>query len=154
VSAALEKLLRESNLETASCVLRHVTRTSRLTVAAFDAALSPAGLTGNQFSVLITLARSGPMNVQSLATAVGMHSSTTPRVIAPLDRKGLVCTRVGADKRQRLISITGKGNERLLRAYPRWAEVQRGILNRLGEQEWSSAMDVLRDIRSALRAQP
>src|SRR5579864_217773 len=53
VATALENLIRESKLEPASCVLRHVTSTSRLIVAAFDAALSPAGLTGHQFNLLV-----------------------------------------------------------------------------------------------------
>jgi DNA-binding MarR family transcriptional regulator len=154
VSAELEKLIRESELDTASCVLRHVTRTSRLIVAAFDAALTPAGLTGHQFNLLMTLARSGAMNVNRLAAAVGMHPSTTPRIIAPLAREGLVRVRAGGDRRERLIAITRKGRGRLVRAYPRWAQMQRGVVNRLGDQRWSSAMGLLKDIRKSLRESP
>ena len=151
VGSALESLIRESNLEPASCVLRHVTSTSRVIVAAFDAALSPAGLTGHQFNLLMTLARSGPMNVNGLAAAVGMHPSTTPRVTAPLARDGLIRIQAGTDRRERLLAITRKGIERLSRAYPRWAQVQREIVNRLGDQEWSSAMRSLKDIRRFAR---
>ena len=36
-------------------MLRHVTRTSRAVVGAFDEALAPVGLTGGQFNVLMSL---------------------------------------------------------------------------------------------------
>lgn len=149
--AELEKLIRESKLDTASCVLRHITRTSRLIVATFDAALSQVGLTGHQFNLLMTLARGGPMNVNGLAAAVGMHPSTTPRLIAPLVRNGLIRTQAGTDRRERLVTVTRKGTGILLRAFPRWAEVQRNIVAQLGEGEWPATMAGLRKIRHSIR---
>ena len=78
-------------------------------VAAFNAALAPASVTAHQFTVLTALAYGSPMSVAALAEAVGMHSSTTPRKIAPLVRRGLVRIRQGEDRRQRLIALTAKG---------------------------------------------
>jgi DNA-binding MarR family transcriptional regulator len=150
VKPELEKLIKESRLDPTCCVLRQVTRTSRMIVAAFDAALGPAGVTAHQFTVLVALAHGGPLNVNSLATAVGMHSSTTPRMIAPLMRRGLVRIQLGADRRQRLIDITVKGNKTLLRAYPLWAQVQRGILQHLGPGAWPGMMQSLGAIRTSL----
>jgi DNA-binding MarR family transcriptional regulator len=151
VTARLEKLILENHLDPAFCVLRHVTRTSRIVVSAFDMALGPVGLTGHQFNLLMTLARSGPLNVNHLAAAVGMHPSTTPRLVAPLARRRLVRGHAGIDGRERLMVITKKGFALLLRAFPKWAEVQRRIVSQLGEREWSSEMDVLRNIRKSLR---
>jgi DNA-binding MarR family transcriptional regulator len=151
VTSRLEKLILENNLDPAFCILRHVTRTSRIVVSAFDTALSPVGLTGHQFNLLVTLARSGPLNVNSLAAAVGMHPSTTPRLIAPLARRGLVRGRAGIDRRERLMFVTKKGCALLLRAFPKWAEVQSRIVSQLGDQEWLSEIDVLRNIRKSLR---
>lgn len=152
MSARLEQIILESKLEPASCVLRNVTRTSRLVVATFDAAFSSVGLTGQQFNVLMTVARSGPMNVNRLAILVGMHPSTTPRLLGPLKRKSLVSIKQGADRRERVIAVTHKGYVKLLRAFPCWSKVQGKILTQLGEQEWSSAMKALKNIRSSLRA--
>jgi DNA-binding MarR family transcriptional regulator len=154
VTARLESIILESNLDPAFCVLRHVTRTSRIVVSAFDMALSPVGITGHQFNLLMTLARSGPLNVNSLAAAVGMHTSTTPRLIAPLARRGLVRARAGIDRRERHMVITKKGYALLLRAFPKWAEVQRRIVSQLGDREWSSEIDVLKNIRRSLRESP
>jgi DNA-binding MarR family transcriptional regulator len=154
VATALEKLIQKSNLDPATCVLRHVTRASRLIVANFDAAFAPVGLTGHQFNLLMTLARSGPMNVNALAAAVGMHPSTTPRLIAPLARDRLVRTQPGSDRRVRVIAITRKGRARLARALPRWMELQKRIVSNLGTKEWSSAMTSLKKIRTSLRQSP
>jgi DNA-binding MarR family transcriptional regulator len=150
----LEKLIEESELNPTCCVLRHVTHTSRVIVAAFDAALGPAGLTAHQFTVLGALAHGGPMNVNGLAAAVGMHPSTTPRMISPLTRRNLVRVQHGADRRERLVSITAKGNETLLRAYPLWAEVQRSILQHLGPAAWPGIIQSLSAIRKSLSKRP
>lgn len=147
---ALVDLVRQSGLDPLACVLRHVTRTSRAIVAAFDAALSPAGVTAHQFTVLTALAHGGPMTVNSLAAAVGMHPSTTPRLLAPLTRDQLVRVRPGADRRQRLVSLTPKGQRAVRRGYPRWAEVQREVLQQLGPEVWLSVMRSLETIREAL----
>lgn len=120
-------------------------------VAVFDAALVPVGLTGHQFNILMILARSGPMNVNALAGAVGMHSSTTPRVIGPLARRGLVHSQTGNDRRERLVAITKKGNARLVHAFPLWAQVQKRIVTQVGNREWSSEIEMLRNIRQSLR---
>jgi DNA-binding MarR family transcriptional regulator len=150
VKPELEKLIKESGLDPTCCVLRQVTRTSRMIVAAFDTVLAPAGVTAHQFTVLVALARAGPMNVNALAAAVGMHPSTTPRMIAPLMRRGFVSIRQGADRREKLIGITAKGNKTLLRAYPLWAQVQRGILQHLGPGAWPGMMQSLGAIRTSL----
>jgi DNA-binding MarR family transcriptional regulator len=147
----LEKIIGESGLDPASCVLRHITRSSRLVVASFDAAFRPLGLTGHQFNLLMTLGRSGPMTVNNLAAAIGMHASTTPRLVAPLGRQGLVRSQPGTDRRERLLAITAKGRAKLIRAYPRWAEVQRRIMGQIGDREWSMGKSILKNIRKSLR---
>jgi DNA-binding MarR family transcriptional regulator len=150
VQPELEALITASGLDPICCVLRHVTHTSRTIVAAFDAALSPIGVTAHQFTVLMALAHAGPLNIAGLAGAVGMHPSTTPRLIAPLTRDGLVRVRPGADRRERIVGLTPKGHKAVLRGYPRWADVQRDILQHLGPGRWPSVMQTLEAIRTAL----
>jgi DNA-binding MarR family transcriptional regulator len=152
VASELERTILESKLDPASCVLRHVTRASRQVVSAFDAVLAPVGLTGQQFNVLVTLARAGPVNVNALAARVGMHASTTPRLVGPLVQRKFVSIKPGWDRRERIMVITRKGNSKLLQAYPLWGELQRTIVGQLGAKEWSSAMIVLKQIRKSLPA--
>jgi DNA-binding MarR family transcriptional regulator len=136
--------------ETSACVLRHVSRTSRAVVAVFDEALKPAGLTGNQFNLLMSLAQDGPMTVNTLARHIGVDSSTVPRAVAPLKRDRLVAVDVGTDRRQRVIAITAAGCRRLAIALPRWEAVQQSILKSVGHTAWDSLIADLRKVRRAL----
>jgi len=154
VANALEKRIEQCNLDPSTCVLRHVTRTSRMIASAFDEAFAPLGLTSRQFNLLMTLARLGPMNVSGLAAAVGMHPSTTPRLLAPLKRSGLLGSKPGADRRESLIAITPKGMARLNQAFSRWAKLQQKLVSQVGAEEWSSTMANLGKIRKALSSFP
>jgi len=144
--------LQTCRLETSACVLRHVSRTSRAVVAVFDEALKPAGLTGNQFNLLMSLAQDGPMTVNALARHIGVDPSTVPRALVPLKRDRLVAVDVGTDRRRRIIAITATGRRRLAIALPRWEAVQRSILESVGHAAWDSLMADLRKVRRAVRA--
>jgi DNA-binding MarR family transcriptional regulator len=150
VKSESKELVEENSLDPTCCVVRHITCTSRTVIAAFEAALRPAGVTAHQFTVLAALAYGGPMSVNTLADAVGMHPSTTPRKIAPLVRDGLVRVAQGSDRRQRVIALTTRGNKALQRAYPLWAKLQREILEELGPGAWPSIMQSLGAIRAGL----
>jgi DNA-binding MarR family transcriptional regulator len=110
----------------------------------------PSGLTGNQFNLLMTLARMGPLNVNAVAAAVGMHPSTVPRLIAPLARRRLVRRQAGADRRERVIVVTESGRRKLTAAYPFWAALQRQVVTKMGDEGWVSAMAVLQQVRKSI----
>jgi DNA-binding MarR family transcriptional regulator len=132
-----------------ACVLRHVARVSRAVVSAFDPALAPLGLTGHQFNLMTTLGQMGPMTVGNLADVLGMDASGVPRAIRPLADSGLVGVERGADRRQRVLSLTGPGRALLDRAKPEWLKVQKELVDAVGPTRWSSLMTELRALRRA-----
>ena len=144
--------VRTPPLETGACVLRHVSRTSRAVVAAFDHALKPSGLTGQQFNLLMSLSQTGPMTVNALARHIGVDATTIPRALVALKRRRLVAVDVGADRRQRVITVTATGRRRLALALPRWEAVQRSILESVGHASWASLIADLRRVRRAVTA--
>lgn len=146
--------VQENGLDPTCCVLRHITSTSRAIVAAYEAALRPAGVTAHQFTVLAALAHAGPMSVNALADAVGMHPSTTPRKIAPLVRDGYVRVTQGSDRRRRMIASTARGMRAFRSAYPLWARLQGEILNGLGSGAWLSIIRSLSAIRASVAKLP
>jgi DNA-binding MarR family transcriptional regulator len=143
----LERTLKRCKLHPSTCVLRHVTRTSRAVVAAFDRALEPARLTGHQFNLMMTLALAGNLNVRSLADHLGMDPTTVPRVAAPLRRQRLIASTVGADRRERMLTVTASGRRRLAAAVPLWEAQQRRVIAALGESAWSDTRARLRALR-------
>ena len=142
---------RRSHTELSLCVLRHVTKTSRAVVAAWDRALEPAGLTGLQFNILATVAACGDLNVHSLARIVGMDASTVPRAIAPLVRERWLQVRPGRDARERIIRLTSRGRAKFARAKRSWQAIQRQVVNAFGKSEWESLVTQLEHLRGAVR---
>ncbi len=144
----LERALRRCKLNPSSCVLRHVTRTSRAIVSAFDRALAPARLTGHQFNLMMTLALAGGLTVGTLADQLGMDATTVPRVAAPLRRQRLIASTVGADRRERVLTVTTRGRRRLAAALPLWEAQQRRVIAALGATAWNDTRARLRELRT------
>ena len=152
IGAVGRELAREQGaapLSTDACVLRHVSRVSRAVVSAFDPALAPLGLTGHQFNLMMTLGQLGPMTVGNLADVLGMDASGVPREIRPLADADLVSVERGADRRQRVLSLTTAGKALLDRATPQWLKVQTELVEAVGANRWSSLMNELRVLRRA-----
>lgn len=136
-------------LDPSACVLRHVARASRAVVAAFDPAFSPLGLTGHQFNLMTTLNGKSELTVGALASRLGMDSSGIPRAIRPLVDKGLLETKPGADRRQRVLSLTDEGRKRLAAATTVWSGVQSELMDTIGSDRWMNLIEELRDVRNA-----
>lgn len=132
-----------------ACILRHVSRVSRAVVAAYDPALAPFGLTGHQFNLMMTLANMGPLTVGALAETLGMDASGIPRAIRPLADDGMIAVVRGADRRQRVLSLTVLGRTRLDRATPAWQRVQDELIGVIGASRWTSMMGELRTVLKA-----
>lgn len=132
-----------------ACVLRHVARVSRAVVSAFDPALAPLGLTGHQYNLMVTLSQLGPMTVGNLADKLGMDASGVPRAIRPLGDAGLVSVERGADRRQRVLSLTDAGHALIERATTEWLRVQSELVDAVGANRWATLMAELRVLRRA-----
>ncbi|MBI1359775.1 MAG: MarR family transcriptional regulator [Alphaproteobacteria bacterium] len=138
-----------SALSPDACLLRHVARTSRAVVSAYDPALAPYGLTGHQFNLMMTLRNMGPLTVGALAQILGMDASGVPRAVRPLVDAGQVAIRPGEDRRQRLLSLTAKGRVAIDAATPAWKMVQSELVERIGAERWLNLTSELRLVRQA-----
>jgi DNA-binding MarR family transcriptional regulator len=139
--------------DTSACVFRHITRTSRSVSAVYDEALAPAGLTANQFNLMMTLHQVGPQAVMHLAQILGMEPSGIPRAVKPLSAREFVYVRAGKDRRQRIIGLTAGGRSALLAAVPAWAGVQARIIQQFGSRNWQTTTVKLSRLRVLVRKQ-
>jgi DNA-binding MarR family transcriptional regulator len=115
------------------CLLQRVRRSARAMTAAYEAALLPVDLTASQFSALTGIAAHEGVTVTVLADALGMDRTTLARVLAPLERRGLIASQIsGKDARTRGLFLSPKGGEVLTDALPLWSGVQAATLERLG----------------------
>lgn len=115
-----------------TCLCLHVQRAARALARRFDEALRPVGLTNGQFSLLMALNRPASAAMGKVARLLAMDRTTLTAALKPLERAGLVAVGADpADRRSRLLSLTGKGSEALASAVPIWravhAEVEAGL---------------------------
>jgi DNA-binding MarR family transcriptional regulator len=108
--------------------LRRLTRAmSRL----YDQHLATVGLKTTQYSVLTNVAREA-LPVAELADRLGTERTTLTRNLKPLIEARWVTLNPGADSRQRIVTITDAGRDKVRQAYVAWRAAQSEIEATLG----------------------
>ena len=104
-----------------ACLCLHVQRAARVLARQFDEAFRPFELTNQQFSLLMSLNRPEPPPMGPVAELLGMDRTTLTAALKPLERRGLLKVMPHAqDRRSRVLKLTAKGRELLVRAMPVW----------------------------------
>jgi DNA-binding MarR family transcriptional regulator len=134
-----------------TCTAAYLRRASRAVSKTFDDAMRPAGLRISQFSALVTLVVAGDVAVSRLADLLALDRTTMTRNLGPLERKGLVASVPGADRRSKVLRITDKGRSALARALPAWQRAQERVVRDLGEPRWKALLQGLKATTSAAR---
>jgi DNA-binding MarR family transcriptional regulator len=107
-----------------TCLCLHTQRAARRLARRFDEALRPFGLTSGQFSLLMGLNRPAPPRMGAHADLLAMDRTTLTAAVKPLERRGLLEVMADpADRRSRLLTLTGAGLELLASAVPVWRRV-------------------------------
>ena len=110
------------------CLCLHVQRAARSLARRFDDALRPFDLTNGQFSLLMSLNRPVPPPMGPVASLLAMDRTTLTAALKPLERRGLVkISPDPADRRSRILQLTGKGQQLLASAVPVWESTQREV---------------------------
>jgi DNA-binding MarR family transcriptional regulator len=115
-----------------TCLCLHAQRAARALARRFDEALRPAGLTNEQFSLLMALNGPAPAPIGAAAALLGADRTTLTAALKPLVRRGLAqVSGAAADRRVRNIALTADGHARLTAALPLWtaahAELEAGL---------------------------
>jgi len=90
----------------------------------YETRLRRHGLRATQFSILAALALARPQPLGELAEVLGLERTTLTRSAALLERNGWVRSERSADGRERHLSLTAAGLDKLEAAYPAWQAAQ------------------------------
>ncbi|MBL0278038.1 MAG: winged helix-turn-helix transcriptional regulator [Anaeromyxobacter sp.] len=120
-------------MDPVSCLCTNARRAALVLTARYDAALAPHGLKVTQFSLLHAVKRHGAPNLTRLAEATGLDRSTLGRNLRGLEGLGLVALSPGDDLRDRVVTLTEAGRERLRQAGEAWRALQGSLGAALGE---------------------
>ena len=128
---------------TPACVCGRLRRAARALTQLYDDTMAPAGLRITQFSLLRTLARSGPQRITELAALVLLDRTALSRNLEPLAAGGLVRIAAGRDARTREVCLTRAGETALARAMPYWRRAQVQVAQQLGQQNIDALVGLL-----------
>jgi len=129
------------------CLCLHVQRAARSLARRFDEALRPAGLTNQQFSLLMSLNRAEPPPISAVAELLGMDRTTLTAALKPLQRRGLVEVAVDPlDRRGRRLVLTGEGEALLAEALPIWRHAHAAAEQGLQAEDVERLRSLLRTV--------
>src|SRR5262245_19888527 len=118
-----------------TCVCHNLRRAARVVTIHYDAAFEPLGLRATQFAILAELAYEESRSVSALAELLVLDQSSLSRNLAVLKRRGLVRFSRGADRRNRMITLTPAGGALLSNGYASWRRAQRAIERSFGSAQ-------------------
>ncbi len=124
--------------ECLDCVCYVFRKTARFVINYYDAALKDADLKSNQFIILAAVAYMGKTNFKNLAEFVGIDQSTLARNLVTVEKQGFVTVSPGSNKREKLISLSRIGKNKLACAFPHWQKAQRELMLHLGRDQWKA----------------
>jgi DNA-binding MarR family transcriptional regulator len=148
----MTEMTRQELLARCACFdLRKATRAvSRL----YDDCLRPLGLNITQYSLLRVIESEPQISVSTLGRYMVMDRTSVTRALAPLERDRLIRSRVGSDKRKRIVSLTKKGTKLIADAKSHWDEAQKTFLDLIGDRRWTVMRGLLRDTTRLVRHRP
>ena len=114
------------------CTETKVRQLLRSIGADYEAELAPEGMLVTQYNLLARLAALGPQRPKEFASRMRMRPSTLSRNLRPLQAAGWLAVQPGQDGRSRLISLTRRGQAKILRVKERWVVAQARVVAKAG----------------------
>lgn len=97
--------------------------------------LREASIKPTQFSILATLANTGPIQLTQLADRLVLERTSLTRNLNVLERNTWIDIQPGEeDLRQRVVSLTRNGYKQLDCAIPYWQKAQKAIAKDMGQE--------------------
>ena len=138
--------MTEATISTSPCLCNTLRRASRAVSRLYDEELRPSGLRTTQYSLLRLLQRSGEVRQRDLGRLTLLDETTLTRNLRPLVENGWVALRPGADRRERLATLTPEGLAKVAEVLPAWERAQERMRSLLPEGLWSELLTALPEV--------
>lgn len=126
------------------CVCFSLRKVSRAVSQVYAREIGPySTFNGTQYTLASVIAAMQPVNFNDLALYTYSDKTTIARNLKVLEKSGLVKFSVGVDKRQKMVALTTKGEEALVKAYPHWQQTQQRIKDIMGKHKVDQLLEDL-----------
>ena len=114
------------------CIYLSTRRAANALTAYYDRAMSELDITTNQFSIMIHIRTAKEIKIVDLAKKLKLEKSTLTRTLAPLIEQEYIHSRRGENRKEIILKLTDKGQEKMSQAFPVWCELQKEVIDFLG----------------------
>lgn len=128
------------------CLCNALRQASRAVSRLYDEELRGVGLRTTQYSLLRVLAHVGEVRQGDLGGLTSLDETTLSHNLPLLAKAGWIATRRGADRREKLITITQAGTAKLAEARPAWERAQARMRSLLPEGSWEGLLALLPEV--------
>jgi len=132
--------MEQRAIPTLPCMCASLRRAARALTQLYEQALRPLGLRATQFTVLQALEQAGEVSQGELGQMLVMDSTSLTRTLEIMRRRGWIVKRPGKDQRERRLSLSPAGRERLRSATPAWEKAQARLRQQLGNEPWTELL--------------
>ena len=126
---------RRKYKQLSECSCNMMRKSARKITQFYENNLREAGIKPTQFSILATLANTGPIQLTQLADRLVLERTSLTRNLNVLERNTWIDIQAGEeDSRQRVVSLTRNGYKQLDCAIPYWQKAQKAIAKDMGQE--------------------
>jgi DNA-binding MarR family transcriptional regulator len=125
------------------CMCANLRRAARAITRLYNRELRSGHIEITQFTLLMTLDRTGEVSQGQLGRLLALDSTTLTRILEPLRKKGWIGETEGDDRRFRMIRLTAAGRAKLGQSIPHWKRAQSRVQEAIGEQTMNQLSGML-----------
>ena len=125
------------------CACGNLRKATRAVTQLYDKVLRPSGIRVTQLGLMVATRVQGPVTVKHLAETTVTDRTTLTRNLRPLEKQGLIRIEPGEDRRERIVTLTNRGQKALLSALPLWKKAQARIAKGLGQRRFNRLLSDL-----------
>jgi DNA-binding MarR family transcriptional regulator len=126
--------------------------TARAVTRHYNAWFKPLGLTAEQFSLLVGIAKAEGDILVDLAASSGVDATTLSRNVQTLEVKGLVHAEGGRGRAGKRLQLTATGRKMLSEALPLWKAAKAELSGQMGDDRLQSSILAMAELGKAAGA--
>jgi DNA-binding MarR family transcriptional regulator len=139
--------------ECLDCMCYEFRKTARVVINFYDDALKSADLKSNQFLILVAVATMQSTNFKTLAEFLGIDQSTLARNLVTVEKQNFVTVKPGKNKREKIITLSRKGRQKLVSTFPLWQKAQSDLVEGIGADKWRKMKAEMAEVAAVAREQ-
>ncbi len=133
------------------CSCNMMRKSARKITQFYENSLREAGIKPTQFTILASLANTGPIQLTQLADRLLLERTGLTRNLNILERNGWIEIQPGEeDSRQRFVSLSKKGYKQLDLAIPYWQKAQKAIAKDMGQETITGLRKTLNEMTNII----